>query len=96
MYWHIGERINREVLGNERTINWNLIIAILSQQLQRHLRKADDGILRADGQGLVSQLAQLFFRSPQLLVAVTEEKIGGGEGNKNKYDALIKQNNDVI
>lgn len=34
MYWHIGERINREVLGNERAEYGKQIIATLSQQLQ--------------------------------------------------------------
>ena len=34
MYWHIGDRINREVLGNERAEYGKQIIATLSQQLQ--------------------------------------------------------------
>ena len=34
MYWHIGERINREVLGNERAEYGKQIVAIVSQQLQ--------------------------------------------------------------
>lgn len=34
MYWHVGERINREVLGNERAEYGKQIIATLSQQLQ--------------------------------------------------------------
>ncbi len=34
MYWHIGERINREVLGNERAEYGKQIVATLSQQLQ--------------------------------------------------------------
>ena len=34
MYWHIGERINREVLGNERAKYGKQIVATVSQQLQ--------------------------------------------------------------
>ena len=34
MYWHIGERINREVLGNERADYGKQIVATVSQQLQ--------------------------------------------------------------
>ena len=34
MYWHIGERINREVLGNERAEYGKQIVATVSQQLQ--------------------------------------------------------------
>ena len=34
MYWHIGERINRDVLGNERAEYGKQIIATASQQLQ--------------------------------------------------------------
>jgi len=34
MYWHIGERINREVLGNERAEYGKQIVLTVSQQLQ--------------------------------------------------------------
>ena len=34
MYWHIGERINREVLGHKRAEYGKRIVATLSQQLQ--------------------------------------------------------------
>lgn len=34
MYWHIGERINREVLGNERAEYGKQIVATVSRQLQ--------------------------------------------------------------
>lgn len=34
MYWHIGERINREVLGNERAGYGKQIVATVSRQLQ--------------------------------------------------------------
>ena len=34
MYWHIGERINREVLGNERAEYGKQIVATVTRQLQ--------------------------------------------------------------
>lgn len=34
MYWHIGERINREVLGNERVEYGKQIVVTVSRQLQ--------------------------------------------------------------
>ena len=33
MYWHIGDRINRELLGGERAAYGKQVIATLSQQL---------------------------------------------------------------
>ena len=35
MYWHIGERINREVLDNQRAEYGKQIVATVSQQLQQ-------------------------------------------------------------
>ena len=37
MYWHIGERINRDVLGYERAEYGKQIVATLSRQLQNKL-----------------------------------------------------------
>ena len=34
MYWHIGERINREVLGNERAEYGKQIVSAVSTELQ--------------------------------------------------------------
>lgn len=34
MYWHIGEQINRDVLGNERSEYGKQIVVTLSRQLQ--------------------------------------------------------------
>jgi len=34
MYWHIGERINHEVLGNQRAEYGKQIVATVSRQLQ--------------------------------------------------------------
>lgn len=34
MYWHIGERINREVLGNQRAEYGKQIVAQVATQLQ--------------------------------------------------------------
>ena len=39
MYWHIGERINREVLGNERAEYGKQIVATVSTQLQEEYGK---------------------------------------------------------
>lgn len=39
MYWHIGERINREVLGNQRAEYGKQIIAQIAQQLQEEYGK---------------------------------------------------------
>lgn len=36
MYWHIGERINREVLGNQRAEYGKQIVATVSTQLQEN------------------------------------------------------------
>lgn len=33
MYWHIGERINREILGGERAAYGKQIVATVSQKL---------------------------------------------------------------
>ena len=39
MYWHIGERINRDVLGNERAQYGKQIVASVSRQLQAEYGK---------------------------------------------------------
>ena len=39
MYWHIGERINREVLGNQRAEYGKKIVATVSTQLQAEFGK---------------------------------------------------------
>ena len=39
MYWHIGERINREVLGNERADYGKQIVSAVSTQLQAEYGK---------------------------------------------------------
>ena len=36
MYWHIGERINRDVLANQRAEYGKQIVATVAQQLQAH------------------------------------------------------------
>lgn len=35
MYWHIGERINREVLGGERAVYGKQVVAKLTVQLSQ-------------------------------------------------------------
>lgn len=39
MYWHIGERINREVLGNQRAEYGKQIVSAVSTQLQEEYGK---------------------------------------------------------
>lgn len=39
MYWHIGERVNREILGNQRAEYGKQIVATVSQQLQAEYGK---------------------------------------------------------
>lgn len=39
MYWHIGDRINREVLGNERAEYGKQIVSAVSTQLQEEYGK---------------------------------------------------------
>ena len=39
MYWHIGERINREVLGNQRAEYGKQIVAQVARQLQEEYGK---------------------------------------------------------
>ena len=39
MYWHIGERINREILGNERAEYGKQIVSTVSTQLQNEYGK---------------------------------------------------------
>ena len=39
MYWHIGERINRDVLGNQRAEYGKQIVSTVSRQLQEEYGK---------------------------------------------------------
>ena len=41
MYWHIGDRINREVLGNQRAEYGKQIVAQVAQQLQETYGEKD-------------------------------------------------------
>ena len=42
LYWHIGERINRDVLGNQRAEYGKQIIATLAQQLKAEFGRGYD------------------------------------------------------
>lgn len=57
MYWHIGERINRDVLGNQRAEYGKQIVATISEQL-----KAEYGEKGFDEKSIrrMMQFAQLF------------------------------------
>ena len=39
LYWHIGERINREILGNQRAEYGKQIVATLARQLKQEYGK---------------------------------------------------------
>ena len=50
MYWHIGERINREVLGNQRAKYGKQIVAQVATQLQdEYGKKGFDEITTSRG-----------------------------------------------
>lgn len=57
MYWHIGERINREVLENQRAEYGKQIVATVARQLQE-----DFGMKGFDEKNIrrMMQFAQLF------------------------------------
>ena len=67
MYWHIGERINRDVLGNERAEYGKQIFATVLRQLQmwygskgfeeRNIRRMLQFAQQFTDWGIVSQLA---------------------------------------
>ncbi len=67
MYWHIGERINREVLGNERAAYGKRIVSTVSTQLQslygvkgfelRNIRRMMQFAQKISDVQIVSQLA---------------------------------------
>lgn len=45
MYWHIGNRINNEVVGNERAEYGQQIVSAVSTQLQKSLAAAKENRL---------------------------------------------------
>ena len=57
MYWHIGERINRDVLGSQRAEYGKQIVAQVARQLQKEYGKKgfDDKSIRR-----MMQFANLF------------------------------------
>ena len=73
MYWHIGERINREVLGNERAEYGKQIVSQVATQLQneygkkgfepRNIRRMMQFAQMFPDFGIVSQLATKLFWS---------------------------------
>ena len=44
MYWHIGERINREILGNQRAEYGKQIVAQLARQFVCHTQHVDSQV----------------------------------------------------
>ena len=69
MYWHIGERINREVLDNQRAEYGKQIVATLSRQLQTEfdIRGLDEKNVRR-----MMQFAQE-FPDEQIVVTVSRQ-----------------------
>ena len=73
MYWHIGERINREVLGNQRAEYGKQIVSQVSTQLQeeygkkgfesRNIRRMMQFAKEFPDSKIVSQLATTLFWS---------------------------------
>ena len=73
MYWHIGERINREVLGNQRAEYGKQIVATVSRQLQeeydikgfdeKNVRRMMQFAQEFPDSKIVSQLATKLFWS---------------------------------
>lgn len=67
MYWHIGERINREVLGNQRAEYGKRIVSAVSTHLQelygskgfelRNIRRMMQFAQKIPNEQIVSQLA---------------------------------------
>ena len=67
MYWHIGERINREVLGNQRAEYGKQIVSTVATQLQslygtkgfelRNIRRMMQFAQKISSEQIVSQLA---------------------------------------
>ncbi len=69
MYWHIGERINREVLGNERAEYGKQIVATVARQLQEeyNISGTDEKNIRR-----MMQFAALFPDS-QIVVTLSRQ-----------------------
>ncbi|MBQ8969108.1 MAG: DUF1016 family protein [Bacteroidaceae bacterium] len=69
MYWHIGERINREVLGNERAEYGKQIVATVSTQLQLEYgeRGFDEKNIRR-----MMQFASV-FANPQIVATLSRQ-----------------------
>jgi len=69
MYWHIGERINREVLDNQRAEYGKQIVATVSRQLQENynIKGFDEKNIRR-----MMQFA-LFFPESQIVATVSRQ-----------------------
>ena len=69
MYWHIGERINREVLGNQRAEYGKQIVATMSRQLQEeyNTKGFDEKNIRR-----MMQFA-LFFPDSQIVATLSRQ-----------------------
>ena len=85
MYWHIGERINREVLGNQRAEYGKQIVAQVARQLQEEYGKKgfDEKSIRRmmqfatlfPDEKIVAQLARKLFWSHFIEVLPLKDSI---------------------
>ena len=85
MYWHIGERINREVLGNQRAEYGKQIVSQVATQLQeeygkkgfesRNIRRMMQFATLFPEEQIVSQLATKLFWSHFIEVLPLKDSI---------------------
>jgi hypothetical protein len=86
MYWHIGERINREVLGNQRAEYGKQIVAQVATQLQedygkkgfeiRNIRRMMQFAALFPQEQIVSQAATQLTWSHFLIVMPLKDELG--------------------
>ena len=80
MYWHIGERINREILGNQRAEYGKQIVAQVAQQLQVDF---DTKGFEEKNIRRMMQFAQTF---PDVqIVAPLARQLGGHRGSQSPF-----------
>ena len=86
MYWHIGERINREVLNNQRAEYGKQIVAQVAQQLQ--VTYGEKGFEKSSITRMM-KFAKLF---PNEQIGISDT----GTGPLTKYTNCIFSNDKVI
>ena len=97
MYWHVGERINREVLGNQRAEYGKQIVSAVSTQLQ-----AEYGISHGARHRVIKGRRDLTLdywrKNVDSLLTFQEKDILQGAGSITNYEAeeTAKQVYDVF